>query len=94
MSDEKRFRNGGYFASIEGFCPVASEAPHTITVTEEQRQMILVALAELSIARPGWVMALEEAALTMDNEVDGQAEMFEKLRRTHSDPVAKILSNS
>lgn len=94
MSDDVRFKNRHHFASIEEFNQTNFATPHTIQVTEEQRQVIIVALAELSLSRPGWVNFLEEAALTMDNKVDGQAELFEKIRRTRSDVVAGILAAS
>lgn len=58
---------------------------HSITISEDQRSMIIVALAELSIVRPGWVHALNDAALAMDNkDENGNAEMFEKLRQNHT----------
>lgn len=38
--------------------------------------MVLLALARLSIERPGWENALHEIALKIDNEEDGRAAMF------------------
>jgi hypothetical protein len=47
--------------------------------------MTLLALAKLSIERPGWLDALEEVALLMDNSIDGKPELFSKFRTLHSD---------
>ena len=35
---------------------------HTVKISEEQRQMILLALSKLRIERPGWDYALGECA--------------------------------
>jgi hypothetical protein len=54
---------------------------HTITITESQRQLILLALAKLSLARPGWHYATQETALLMDTKLDdGRAQRFEAFR--------------
>lgn len=67
--------------------------PHTIVIEEGDRQAILLALAELSIARPGWVFMLSEIALKMDNKTEeGFPQMFEQFRRNHSNPLAEVLS--
>lgn len=64
----------------------------TFKLHEEQRQIVVLALAELSIARPGWVNMLEEIAILFDNRtVDGRAQMFEQFRNTHINPVTEIL---
>lgn len=63
--------------------------------TEEERQMVLLALAELSIARPGWVEGLGKIALLMDEpNPEGNATLFERFRRNHSDAVAERLIKS
>lgn len=49
-----------------------------VILTEEQRQLTLLALAICAIERPGFLDALEEVALKMDNAADGHAEMFRK----------------
>jgi hypothetical protein len=52
---------------------------------EGQRQMTLLALAKLSIERPGWLWALEQVALLMDDpEPDGKPYLFEEFRRIHA----------
>lgn len=33
---------------------------HTITITEEQRQLVILALAQLEIERPGWSYVIGE----------------------------------
>ncbi len=66
-----------------------------VKLEESERQAVILALAELSIARPGWVRMIEDIARKMDN-VDqyGNAQMFERFRRNHSDPVAEKLQDS
>jgi hypothetical protein len=57
----------------------------TVDLEEGQRQMTLLALAKLSIERPGWLWALEQVALLMDDpEPDGKPYMFGEFRRTHA----------
>jgi hypothetical protein len=51
-----------------------------VTLEEGNRQMTILALAVLSIERPGWLDALERIALLMDNQVDGKPQMFHTLR--------------
>ena len=51
-----------------------------VTLTEEERQMVLIALAQLSVARPGWEQALHGIACKMDNVDDGRALMFDAFR--------------
>jgi hypothetical protein len=66
---------------------------HTVILMEEHRQIILLALAELSIARPGLVYALNQAALQMDSmNAEGQAEMFEAFRQNHTLPIREALT--
>lgn len=56
-----------------------------VAITEGERQLILLALAKLSIERPGWDDALNQLALKMDNEAEGlegvRAEMYDSFRR-------------
>jgi hypothetical protein len=62
----------------------------TITLEEEERQMTLLALAKLAVERPGWVWALEQIALKMDNRVDeDRAEMFRKFLSLHGSPEGR-----
>lgn len=56
-----------------------------VHLEEGQRQMTLLALAKLSIERPGWTWALEQIALKMDN-VDGEnAVTFRAFIQLHSE---------
>jgi hypothetical protein len=51
--------------------------------TEEERQMTLLALAELSLARPGWDFALNALACKTDNvSADGRAITYDEFRAT------------
>lgn len=57
-------------------------AAFPIELTEEERQTVLMALAYLSIERPGWMLALREVASKMDNKgKDGLPAMFEGFRK-------------
>lgn len=53
---------------------------HTFTIEEGDRQMIVLALAQLSHTRPGWLYALTEIAKRFRAEA-----MFESFRTTSSD---------
>lgn len=53
-----------------------------VTIEEEDRQMILLALAELSLRRPGWLDALGRVADTFQGR-----EMFDGFRETSADLV-------
>lgn len=71
--------------------------PTPIRIEEEERQMILLALAELSLARPGWEDALERIAKKMDNVVGdgpGHAELFHFFRGLPVKAAAERLANS
>ena len=57
----------------------------TVTIDESQRQMLVLALAKLSIERPGWVWTLGELAAkfsTAPNLNDGRA-LFDQFREIH-----------
>lgn len=57
----------------------------TVAIDEMQRQMLLLALAKLSIERPGWHTTLGELAAkysTMPDLEDGRA-LFEQFRTIH-----------
>jgi hypothetical protein len=49
---------------------------------EDQRQMVVLAIAELALSRPGWDEALGEIA-----EQFGAREMFEDFKRINADRV-------
>jgi len=60
---------------------------HTTTIDEGQRQAVILALAELSIDRPGWYAMLGELAAkysTAPQLEDGRA-LFEEFRRLRAD---------
>jgi hypothetical protein len=66
-----------------------------ISIEEEERQMILLALAQLALERPGWDDALTRIAQKMDNTTsEGKAEMFEAFKKANADkyPQTKDLS--
>lgn len=53
----------------------------TITLKEGQRQAVLLALAKLSIERPGWDYMLNQIAMKMDNKVNDRGELYDKFRQ-------------
>lgn len=58
---------------------------YQIEVDEEQRQLILMALAHLAVERPGWDDALSRIAVLADNVVEGKPEMYEQFKRLRSE---------
>lgn len=52
----------------------------TLDLSEEDRQMTLLAFAHLSVERPGWDDALNRIALRIDNVENGRAVMYERYR--------------
>jgi hypothetical protein len=55
-----------------------------VEIDEAQRQMILLALAHLSIERPGWDWALNQIAVLMDNVVNERGELYDRFRELRS----------
>jgi hypothetical protein len=51
----------------------------TVEIDDAQRQLILLALAHLSIERPGF--DLNTIALLFDNSLDGRAQLYDEFRR-------------
>jgi hypothetical protein len=60
----------------------------TVTLEEEQRQALLLAMAHLSLARPGWDDLLNRIALKMDNVIQvgstDRAQLYDEFRRAFS----------
>jgi hypothetical protein len=65
---------------LEDLCDLASR-DFFFRCDEAQRQMIILALAKLSIERPGFLPCLEEIAVLLGDSIDGKAEMFHGFRR-------------
>ncbi len=57
--------------------------PDPIELTEEQRQVVLLALAELALSRPGWDSLLGEIA----GELHG-VDVFREFKRLNADRVS------
>jgi hypothetical protein len=55
-------------------------AEHTFEIPEEDRQAVVLAIAKLSLERPGWLEYLREIA----GRLRGEA-MFDDFRRVHAD---------
>lgn len=72
-----------------------------LELEEEERQMVLMALAQLAVRRPGWDYALNHIALRIDNRVglpdrataevpeghESRAEMFDKFKDMHQNEL-------
>lgn len=57
---------------------------HVITLDHCQSDMVLMALAHLSVERPGWDYALRQVAAMLDEKLsDGRLRMFEDFKRMH-----------
>jgi hypothetical protein len=57
-------------------------ATMSIEISEEQRQLILLALASLAVERPGFDLAMNTIAIKMDNVQDGRGELYDQFRST------------
>jgi hypothetical protein len=60
----------------------------TLELEEGDRQLVLMALAALSLEKPGFVDALNRIAVRIDNVKDGRAELFDGFRRFRADALA------
>jgi len=56
----------------------------TIEIAEEDRQLMVMALAHLAVERPGWDDALGRIAERMDNLVGGRPELYGRFKELHS----------
>ncbi len=56
---------------------------YALELDEGDRQMVVLALAHLSVERPGWDHALNLLALQIDNQSEGRGVMFDELRKLH-----------
>ena len=65
----------------------------TLEIEEEQRQMLLMALAHLAVERPGWDMALSEIAAKIDNSGPDGPQMYTEFKRfQNSNPTRMMIS--
>lgn len=53
----------------------------SLELPEEDRQLVLMALAHLSLKRPGWDYALNLIARRIDNVLEDRAVLYDQLRR-------------
>lgn len=67
---------------------------HALELNEGERQMVLMALAHLSVERPGWDDALNRLALQIDNQGDGRALMYDDFRTLHRRAVVAARKGS
>ncbi len=77
--------------------PDPGERPHPlhpVELAEEERQMVLMALAHLSVERPGWDDALSRLARRMDGVVPENSErpiMYDEFRRLHRSRLGSLV---
>lgn len=66
-----------------------------LALSESDRQLVLMALAKLSLERPGWDAALNIIALRVDNNADGRATMYDEFRSHGPAPTrfARVTAN-
>ncbi len=55
--------------------------------SEEDRQMMILSFAKLSVERPGWDYALNLLSLKWDDDVEGRARMYDQFRDIHKDDM-------
>ena len=75
-------------ADLEALKDVKREMEHgdkqLVAITESERQMTLLALAHLSVRRPGWGQAIAELAFKMDMpDHEGRPTLYEQFKETH-----------
>ncbi len=57
-----------------------------VVLEEEERQAVLLALAQLSLERPGWDYLLSNIALKMDNILpSGRPQLYDQFRAINAD---------
>jgi len=56
------------------------QTEHRLELDEGERQAVLLALAHLSVERPGWDDMLNRIAVRIDNAKDGRAVMYDEFR--------------
>lgn len=78
---ELRAWPGGVIVEAPPATACAVQLGATVQLEEEDRQLVILALAKLAIARPGFEDALHRIALRIDNRTgEGRAQMFDELR--------------
>lgn len=58
-----------------------------LEIEENERQMILLALAELSLSRPGFDYAINNIAMQFDNVENGRAKTYDEFRELNKDRI-------
>lgn len=62
----------------------------TLELPEDQRQLVLLALAVLSLESPGFDYAINEVAKKIDNVANGRALTYDELRRCRSNHESRV----
>ena len=56
---------------------------YRLDLTEDERQMVLMAMAHLAVERPGWAQRFYLLALQIDDQRDGRPLMFDEFKKLH-----------
>lgn len=64
---------------------------HTFQIDEEDRQLVILALAELALSRPGWDYACRTAAEKFGGQ--NALTMFDDFKKTSADHIKPRYSN-
>lgn len=64
---------------------------HTITIDEGERQAILLAMAHMTVERPGWEYMYTEIAKKLDNVIAGVPELYTRMLLLRRQRVANSL---
>jgi len=67
-----------------------------LELDESDRQLVLMALAHLSLRFPGFDDALNRVAMRIDNVVDGRAKLFDGFRELRNDefPTVEVIQRA
>lgn len=71
-------------------CVPSLAREHMLPLAEEDRQLVLMALAALSLDCPGFDDALNRVALRIDNNEAGRAGMYDAFRVTRARALREV----
>jgi hypothetical protein len=91
MSEPRADLKPRNYVLMEDLQPVQGHPWTTVLpVTEEDRQLVLMALAHLAVARPGFDDALATIARRIDNhspDPDRRPELYDEFKRLHAESL-------
>lgn len=87
-ADRELARMRAVLSTLQGLG--AGRRGFTLVVGEADRQLVLLALAVLSLASPGFDDALNLVALKIDEQAGGRAVTYEEFRELRTDTTAEL----